>query len=58
MKFAPPHACTLLPSRCGAYTVDGLIDKAGDMVDEKTDGKFEGIVDKAQDALQSQTGDN
>ena len=40
------------------YLVSQVRDKAGDMVDEKTDGKFEGIVDKAQDALQSQTGDN
>jgi hypothetical protein len=30
-------------------TVKGGIDKAGDVVDDKTGGKFEGQVDKAQD---------
>lgn len=32
-----------------ADKADELIDKAGDMVDEKTDGKFEGQVDKGQE---------
>ena len=30
--------------------VEGAIDKAGDMVDEKTGGKFAAAVDKVQDA--------
>jgi hypothetical protein len=30
--------------------VKGDIDKAGDVVDDKTGGKLEGQVDKAQDA--------
>ena len=34
--------------------VEGAIDKAGDMVDEKTDGKFSGMVDKAQGVVKSQ----
>ncbi|MBS9532301.1 antitoxin [Mycobacterium sp. M1] len=29
---------------------EAAIDKAGDLIDEKTDGKFAGVVDKAQDA--------
>ena len=29
--------------------VEGAIDKAGDMVDEKTGGKFAAAVDKVQD---------
>lgn len=33
-----------------ADKVEAAIDKAGDLVDEKTEGKFSGIVDKAQDA--------
>ncbi|MDH6198434.1 hypothetical protein M2272_005093 [Mycobacterium frederiksbergense] len=33
-----------------ADKVDAVIDKAGDMIDEKTEGKFAGVVDKAQDA--------
>lgn len=41
-----------------ADQVDEGIEKAGDLVDEKTGGKFEGQVDKAQEALEKQTGDN
>lgn len=33
-----------------ADKVDAAIDKAGDMIDAKTEGKFSGVVDKAQDA--------
>ncbi|MFQ6397895.1 antitoxin [Nocardia sp. KC 131] len=33
-----------------ADKVDTVIDKAGDLVDEKTGGKFVGQVDSAQDA--------
>ncbi|MFF0542451.1 antitoxin [Nocardia thailandica] len=33
-----------------ADKVDGVIDKAGDLVDERTGGKFAGQVDAAQDA--------
>ncbi|WP_246123817.1 antitoxin [Nocardia bhagyanarayanae] len=33
-----------------ADKVDTVIDKAGDLVDEKTGGKFAGHVDTAQDA--------
>ena len=41
-----------------ADQVDEAIEKAGDLVDEKTGGKFEDQVDKAQEALEKQTGDN
>lgn len=33
-----------------ADKVEAAIDKAGDLVDDKTEGKFSSIVDKAQDA--------
>nr|WP_253814419.1 antitoxin [Nocardia amikacinitolerans] len=33
-----------------ADKVDTVIDKAGDLVDKKTGGKFAGQVDSAQDA--------
>ncbi|MGV9665736.1 antitoxin [Nocardia niigatensis] len=33
-----------------ADKLEPLIDKAGDMVDQQTDGKFAGAVDKVQDA--------
>jgi uncharacterized protein YjbJ (UPF0337 family) len=33
-----------------AGTIDAAIDKAGDIVDEKTQGKYKDTVDKAQDA--------
>lgn len=36
-----------------ADKVEAAIDKAGDMVDEKTEGKFSGVVDKAQDAAKN-----
>lgn len=36
--------------------VEGGIDKAGDMVDDKTGGKFEGQVDQGQDFLKDQIG--
>ena len=37
--------------------VDAAIEKAGDVVDEKTGGKFESQVDQAQDLLQEKTGE-
>ena len=37
-------------------TVNQGIDKAGDTVDEKTGGKFEGQVDQGQDALRDRLG--
>lgn len=37
--------------------VDEAIEKAGDVVDDKTGGKYEGQVDKAQDLLQEKTGE-
>ncbi|MEU4412218.1 antitoxin [Nocardia salmonicida] len=36
-----------------ADKVDSVIDKAGDVVDEKTGGKFSGQVDSAQDAAKN-----
>jgi uncharacterized protein YjbJ (UPF0337 family) len=33
-----------------AGTVDAAIDKAGDLVDDKKQGKYKDAVDKAQDA--------
>lgn len=36
-----------------ADKVDAAVDKAGDMVDEKTEGKFSGVVDKAQDVAKN-----
>ncbi|MGW4121532.1 antitoxin [Nocardia sp. NPDC004711] len=33
-----------------ADKLEPLIDKAGDLVDQQTDGKFVGAVDKVQDA--------
>jgi hypothetical protein len=36
-----------------ADKVDDVIDKAGDVVDEKTGGKFSGQVDSAQDAAKN-----
>jgi hypothetical protein len=42
--------------------IEGGIDKAGDVVDDKTGGKYEGQVDKAQDttkdALDKLSGDD
>lgn len=32
-----------------ADKAEGIIDKAGDMIDEKTDGKYADKVDKVQD---------
>lgn len=40
-----------------ADQVDGAVDKAGDMLDEKTGGKFAGQVDQGQEALKGQYGD-
>ncbi|MFI6273723.1 antitoxin [Streptomyces sp. NPDC050988] len=34
------------------------VDKAGDMVDEKTQGKYSGQVDSGQDRLKDQFGSN
>ncbi|MBU9763367.1 antitoxin [Mycobacterium sp. TNTM28] len=36
-----------------ADKVEQAIDKAGDIVDEKTQGKYSGAVDKAQDAAKN-----
>lgn len=33
-----------------ADAVNAAIEKVGDVVDEKTDGKFAGVVDQAQEA--------
>ena len=37
--------------------VDDAIEKAGDLVDDKTDGKYADQVDQAQDFAQEKTGD-
>ena len=37
--------------------VDRAIEKVGDVVDDKTDGKFADQVDKAQDIAEQRTGD-
>lgn len=36
-----------------ADMVEQAIDKAGDIVDEKTQGKYSGTVDKAQEAAKN-----
>lgn len=36
-----------------ADKVEQAIDKAGDVIDEKTQGKYSGAVDKAQDAAKN-----
>lgn len=36
--------------------IESAIDKAGDLVDEKTDGKYAPQVDQAQDFLKNQIG--
>ncbi len=36
-----------------ADTVNSAIDKAGEFVDSKTDGKYKDVVDKAQDAART-----
>ncbi len=36
-----------------ADTVASAIDKAGEFVDDKTDGKYKDVVDKAQEAAKS-----
>jgi len=37
--------------------VDAAIEKAGDLVDDKTGEKYAGQVDKAQDFAEEKTGD-
>ena len=37
--------------------VDDAIERAGDLVDDKTSDKYAGQVDKAQDLLQDKTGE-
>jgi hypothetical protein len=37
--------------------VDAAIEKAGDVADKQTGGKFAGQVDKAQDFAEEKTGD-
>jgi antitoxin protein of toxin-antitoxin system len=41
-----------------ADKVDKVIDKAGDMVDKKTQGKYTGQVDKVQEAAKKAARDN
>jgi hypothetical protein len=41
-----------------ADKVDTAIDKAGDLVDKKTQGKYAGQVDKAQEAAKKAARDN
>jgi MT0933-like antitoxin protein len=36
--------------------VEQVVDKAGDLVDERTGGKFKGAVDKVQDAAKNAAG--
>ena len=36
-----------------AEKVEQAIDKAGDVIDEKTQGKYSGAVDKAQEAAKN-----
>ena len=36
-----------------ADTVNSAIEKAGDFVDSKTDGKFKDVVDKAQESAKN-----
>lgn len=36
--------------------IESAIDKAGDLVDEKTEGKYAAQVDQAQDFLKNQVG--
>lgn len=38
-----------------AEKVEGAIEKVGDVVDSKTGGKFESVVDKVQDAAKKVT---
>ena len=38
-----------------AGAVEGAVEKVGDLVDEKTGGKFESVVDKVQDAAKKVT---
>jgi MT0933-like antitoxin protein len=40
-----------------ADTVNSAIDKAGEFVDSKTDGKYKDVVDKAQDAAKNALND-
>jgi len=37
--------------------VDAAIEKAGDLVDDKTGGKYADQIDKAQDFAEEKTGD-
>jgi ABC-type transporter Mla subunit MlaD len=41
-----------------ADTVNSAIDKAGEFVDAKTDGKFKDVVDKAQQAAKNAVHDD
>ena len=40
-----------------ADTVNAAIDKSGEFVDSKTDGKYKDVVDKAQDAAKNALND-
>jgi hypothetical protein len=40
-----------------AETVSSAIDKAGEFVDSKTDGKYKDVVDKAQEAAKNALND-
>jgi len=37
--------------------IDDAVEKAGDVVDDKTGGKYESQVDQAQDFVQEKTGE-
>ena len=39
-----------------ADKVEAAIEKVGDIVDEKTEGKFKGVVDSAQEAVKKVVG--
>ncbi|MCP2279979.1 MT0933-like antitoxin protein [Nocardia amikacinitolerans] len=50
MDFKNLAAKAMDLAKQNADKVDTVIDKAGDLVDKKTGGKFAGQVDTAQDA--------
>jgi hypothetical protein len=39
-----------------AEKIDGAVEKAGDVIDDKTDGKFSDKIDKAQAFIEDKTG--
>ncbi|MEH3033133.1 MAG: antitoxin [Aeromicrobium erythreum] len=42
-------------ARKNSGTIEKVVDKAGDVVDQKTQGKYADKVDKAQKAVKDQT---